>query len=142
MKRFLSLPLLMAIMAVMFTGCIFVPETDEYNELDLVSRWKAPSDVAPESDFQYCVFQSDKDETGEYRLGYMWDEGDEVYESDLTYLGNGWFKWKLTGDELVEIHLMENGGAQIPKYYTITMLNEVTLTYEDSFGKSITWKRQ
>ncbi len=71
----------------------------------------------------------------------MWDEGDDVKESDLTELGNGWFKWKLTGDELMEIHLMENGGADIPKYYTITTLSETTLTYEDSFGNSITWKR-
>ncbi len=141
MKRFLFVSLFMATMAMMFTGCMFTPTPDEYDELDLVSRWQAPSDVLPESAFQYCVFLLDKDDTGEYRLGYMWDEGDDVYEEDLTYLGNGWFKWKLTGDELMEIHLMENGGAQSPKYYTITTLNEVSLTYEDSFGKSITWKR-
>ncbi len=139
MKRVLSIIAVLCALAGAFTSCNFNPV--EFDEIDLIGRWKAPSDVAPESAFQYCIFLEDKDDTGEYRLGKMWDEGDDVKEEDLTYLGNGWFKWKLTGDELMEIHLMENGGAEIPKYYTITTLSETTLTYEDSFGKSITWTK-
>lgn len=140
MKRLCSILATCCLLALAFTSCNFNPPV-EYNELDLIAKWKAPSDVAPESAFQYCVFLEDKDDTGDYRLGKMWDEGDDVYETDLTYLGNGWFKWKLTGDELMEIHMMEHDWADVPKYYTITTLSETTLTYEDSFGKSITWKR-
>ncbi len=137
MKRLFPILATICLFAGIFTSC---SPALEFDEIDLFGKWKTESEVAPESDFQYCVFLSDKDDTGEYYLGKMWDEGDDVKESDLTYLGNGWFKWKLTGDELMEIHLMENGGAEVPKYYTITVLSETTLTYEDG-DKSITWTK-
>ncbi len=139
MKRLFPILAVLCVLAGAFTSCNFNPV--EFDEIELIGKWKAPSDVAPESAFQYCIFLEEKDDTGEYRLGKMWDEGDDVKESDLTELGNGWFKWKLTGAELMEIHFMEYDWADIPKYYTITTLSETTLTYEDSFGKSITWTK-
>ncbi len=140
MKRLFPILALVCVLAGAMTSCN--PNPVEFDEIELIGRWQAPSDVAPETAFQYCIFLEDKDDTGEYRLGKMWDEGDDVTEEDLTYLGNGWFKWKLTGDELMEIHLMENGGAEVPKYYTITALSETTLIYEDSFGNEMIWKRK
>ncbi len=140
MKRLFPILTLLCVLVGAFTSCNFNPPA-QFDEIDLIGRWYAPTAVEVMSCYQYCVFLEDKDETGEYRLGKMWDEGEHVFEEDLTYLGNGWFKWKLTGDELMEIHLMENGGAEIPKYYTITTLSETTLIYEDGFGNSMTWKK-
>ncbi len=141
MKRLFPILAVLCVLAGTFTSCNINTPVN-FTEVDLMTKWKAQSDV-DETAFQYCIFLSDKDDTGEYRLGKMWDEGDDVTETDVdqNFLGNGWFKWKLTGDELMEIHLMDNEGAEIPKYYTITTLNETTLIYEDSFGNSITWKR-
>ncbi len=138
MKRLFFIFAVLCVVVGAFTSC---SPAVEFDEIELIGKWKAPSDVAPESAFQYCVFLEDKDDTGEYRLGKMWDEGDEVFEDDLTELGNGWFKWKLTGDKLMEIQMMEYGWADIIERYTITTLSETTLTYEDSFGNSITWTK-
>ena len=59
-----------------------------------------------------------------------------MLESDLIPYGNGWFKYKLVKSDLTEIHLMDNGGADIPKIYTVVELSDVTLKYKvkDSKG--------
>ncbi len=142
MKRLFPIFAVLCVLAGAFTSCT---PTVEFDEIELIGKWKAPSESAPASAFQYCIFLEDKDDTGEYRLGKFWDEGEGTYESDLGYditdLKNGWFKWKLTDNELMEIHLMEYGWAEVPQRYTITTLSAATLTYEDSFGNSITWTR-
>lgn len=69
--------------------------------------------------------------------GREWDEAEDVTEQDLIdareelgYPGNGWFEYqfKTTGD-LTEIHLMDNGGAEIPKIYIVSILNDWNLEY-------------
>lgn len=69
--------------------------------------------------------------------GREWDEAEDVTEQDLIdareelgYPGNGWFEYqfKTTGD-LTEIHLMDNGGAEIPKIYIVSILNDGNLEY-------------
>jgi hypothetical protein len=54
----------------------------------------------------------------------------DVNGNDSLIHGNGWFQYKLeiSGD-LTEIHFMENGGAEIPKEYIVTMLNDNRLEY-------------
>ena len=160
----------------LLTGCGIFQKPSFY-ESDLIGRWEAPSesDIEPEGQMQYVVFLNDRDSTGEYRYGYMWDMGDHydwpeesgTYEDFLLneeYHGNGWFRWKLTGDNLMEYHFMSEvsaityvldtigdnlmeyhfmseGWAEIPKSYTITVLSATTLTYQDDFKKSHTFTR-
>lgn len=137
----------------LLTGCGIFQKPSFY-ESDLIGRWEAPSesDIEPEGQMQYVVFLNDRDSTGEYRYGYMWDMGDHYdwpeesgsYEDFLLneeYHGNGWFRWKLTGDNLMEYHFMSEGWAEIPKSYTITVLSATTLTYQDDFKKSHTFTR-
>ena len=62
-----------------------------------------------------------------------WEWG--IYEEDLVPYGNGWFKYKLVKSDLTEIHLMDNGGADIPKVYVVVKLNEYELQYKDEWGK-------
>lgn len=66
-----------------------------------------------------------------YQYGYEWNEEEDVTESDVLKdeHGNGWFKWLLEKPKLTEIHLMNNGGAYIPKIYTITKLTDTKLQY-------------
>ena len=57
-------------------------------------------------------------------------------EGDLTPYGNGWFKYKLVKSDLTEIHLMDNGGADIPKVYVVQKLTDTELEYRDEFKKT------
>ena len=79
-------------------------------------------------------FTNEKDNTGEYKYGREWDESEDVFESDLLPYGNGWFKYKLVKSDLTEIHLMDNGGAELPKVYVVTKLTAGNLEYKDNFG--------
>ena len=78
-------------------------------------------------------FTAEKDSTGVYKYGCEWNEGEGVSESDLTKYGNGWFKWKLGKAGLTEIDLMENGGAELLKVYTVSKLTDTELQYKDDF---------
>ena len=82
-----------------------------FQENDLLGLWQEDGKEA------FVRFTAEKDSTGVYKFGYEWDEGDGVFESDRTNIdskyGNGWFKWKLVKADLTEIHLMENGGAEM-----------------------------
>ena len=98
-----------------------------FQENDLLGLWQEDGKEA------FVRFTADKDSTGVYKYGCEWNEGEGVSESDLTKYGNGWFKWKLVKADLTEIHLMENGGADIPKVYTVRKLTDTELLYEDDF---------
>ena len=78
----------------------------------------------------YVRFTTEQADTT-YQYGYEWDGKDEVTEEDVLNdkYGNGWFKWLLEKPQLTEIHLMSNGGGDIPKIYTITKLTETELQY-------------
>jgi hypothetical protein len=76
------------------------------------------------------------DETG-YLDGREWDEAEDSYEEDLQPYGNGWFKYQFkTQGDLTEIHLMDNGGADIPKEYIVSKLTDTELQYYEKDRKS------
>ena len=141
--------------AALLQGCgLFGGGGETYNDADLIGRWQAPSesDLAPEGNYQYCVFQAARDQETMKRFGYMWDMGDHAdwdysqgdYEQFLLteeLHGNGWFLWKINGDELEEYHFMSEGWATVPKVYTIVTLDQSTLVYKDSFGKRRTFTK-
>ena len=86
----------------------------------------------------FIRFTTEKSDENPYYLGYEWDEADEILESDLLesretlgHPGNGWFKYDftLTDGGLHEIHLMDNEGAEIPKEYIVSKLNDSELEY-------------
>ena len=64
-------------------------------------------------------------------------EGEDVTEQDLLdtwtqsgIRGNGWFQYKFeTNGNLTEIHFMDNGGAEIPKVYVVSVLTDTKLEY-------------
>ena len=65
-----------------------------------------------------------------YFYGREWDEAEDVREEDLLTHGNGWFKYLFeTNGQLTEIHLMDNGGADIPKVYVVSVLTNTRLEY-------------
>lgn len=104
------------------------PEVIKFKEADLLGLWQ---EIGTEA---YVRFTSEQDEAGEYKYGREWDESEDIFESDLLPYGNGWFKYKLIQSDLTEIHLMDNGGAEVPKVYVVTKLTDIELQYKDNFG--------
>ena len=106
-----------------------------FQEADLLGLWQEEGKEA------FVRFTAEKDSTGEYKYGREWDESDDMSESDLKPYGNGWFKYKLVKSDLTEIHLMDNGSAEIPKVYTVLYLTEDALEYKDDRGITTTFAK-
>ena len=64
----------------------------------------------------YKVFCDDYDDDG-VCWGKEWNEADDVQEYDLQYHGNGWFRWKKTDKQLLELHTMDIQDVPIPKVW-------------------------
>lgn len=113
---------------IAMTSCFGSSGEPTFVENDLLGLWQETGTEA------YVRFTSEKDDTGEYKFGREWDESEDIFESDLLPYGNGWFKYKLVQSDLTEIHLMDNGGAEVPKIYVVTKLTDTELQYKDNFG--------
>lgn len=118
---------ILVLVSVVMTSCFGPSNEPSFVEADLLGLWQEEGTEA------YVRFTSEADETGEYKYGREWDEGDDVLEGDLTPYGNGWFKYKLVKSDLTEIHLMDNGGANIPKVYQVVKLTAGELEYRDEY---------
>ncbi len=143
MKRNLLIISLFCLTAAFFASC--KPEAQTFSVADLFGKWESPTiSKANPSAKQYCVFLSEKDDSGEYYWGKTWDEGEDVTEADVDKEkhGNGWMKWKLVEASLTEIHMMSVSQAGVPKIYTVTLLNASKLEYKDDFGKTYSWTKK
>ena len=85
----------------------------------------------------YVRFTTDPSDEANYFWGCEWTESEDVYEEDLVFHGNGWFKYSFKSAELIEIHKMDQGWADIPKVYTVTTLNSTDLKYYEKDHKNI-----
>lgn len=119
---------ILAVIIIAMTSCFNTIEEPTFVETDLLCLWQEKGTEV------YVRFTNEKDNTGEYKYGREWDESEDVFESDLLPYGNGWFKYKLVKSDLTEIHLMDNGGAELPKVYVVTKLTAGNLEYKDNFG--------
>ena len=128
MKTSIKLFGILTIIAIAMTSCFNTTEEPTFVENDLLGLWQEKGTEA------YVRFTSEKDDTGEYKYGREWDESEDIFESDLLPRDNGWVKYKLVQSDLTEIHLMDNGGAEVPKVYVVTKLTDTELQYKDNFG--------
>lgn len=128
MKQRSLVVVFLVVIAVAMTSCFGPSNEPDFVEADLLGLWQEKGTEA------YVRFTSEQDETGEYKFGREWNESEDIFESDLLPYGNGWFKYKLVKSDLTEIHLMDNGGAEVPKVYVVTKLTAGDLEYKDNFG--------
>lgn len=124
---------MLAMVLIAVTSCS--KEEPTFQEADLLGLWQKTGTE------EFVRFTNEKDNTGEYKYGCEWNEGEDVFEEYLTKYGNGWFKYKLVKSDLTEIHLMDNGGAYIPKVYTVLTLTEDALKYKDEQGTTTTYEK-
>ena len=124
--------ILIALVGLSLASCNMINKnTPSYQQNDLQGLWEENNTK------HYVRFTTEQsDETG-YLYGREWDEAQDITEADLKPKGNGWFKYqfKSTGD-LTEIHLLDNGGAEIPKVYVVTKLTTDELEYYEKDQKS------
>ncbi len=134
MKRIVYF-LAVAVLAVVFTGCGGMFNKPDYTAADLSGTW------VEEYTLCYWVYSLEKDDSGDNYWGKTWDESDDVFETDLEWHGNGWFKWNIANNKLTQLHVMEIGSALVPKTYTVTSCNETTLVLKDTYGNQTTYKK-
>ncbi len=132
--------LLLAVVGMALASCdMFNKTTPEYQLSDLQGLWQRNNTQ------EFIRFTTEQSDEAGYFLGCEWDEAEDVTEQDridtrneLGYPGNGWFKYLFeTSGSLTEIHLMDNGGAEIPKVYVVTKLNDTALEYYEKEQKSV-----
>ena len=125
--------LFLAFVAVALASCdMFNKTTPSYQLSDLQGLWQENNTE------HYVRFTTEQSEETGYLYGREWDEAEDITEDDLLPKGNGWFKYLFeTTGNLTEIHLMDNGGAEIPKVYVVTVLTDTELSYYEKEHKSI-----
>ena len=125
-KSVISLALV-ALVGIAFSSCSMIGGRDKepsYQLSSLQALWQENNTL------HYVRFTTQQSDETNYLYGREWDEAEEVYEEDLLPKGNGWFKYKFESNgSLTEIHLMDNGGAEIPKVYVVTKLTSTDLEY-------------
>ena len=68
----------------------------------------------------------------DFYWGREWNTEDDIFEEDLTPYGNGWFKWKKEGDNVIEIHMTDNQMASVPHEYTVLRLSNLEMKYKET----------
>ncbi len=112
---------LASIVLILFSSCE-TPVT--FDETLLIGQWNRPSTL---TDGQDC-YRYKADYTGA-----TWDTGEVAGEEEAQP-----FTWSLEGAVLTQLHQGEMGQV-VPKVYTLTTLNDSTLSYKDDYGVSATF---
>lgn len=129
-RKFIYLALV-AIVGIAFSSCSMMGgDKEPYPQTDLHGLW------VEEGTQHYVRFLTEKADTATFEWGKEWDVDKKVYEDRLKYHGNGWFKYELKNNKLKEIHMMDNGGAEIPQIYIVTLLTDKRLEYYKEGYKS------
>ena len=131
--------LLVAILGVALSSCNMLPEQPEYRLSDLQALWLENGTE------HYVRFTTEQSDEAGNLYGREWHEDEDVTEQDLFESletlgvhGNGWFKYQFeTKGNLTEIHLMDDGGAEIPKVYVVSKLTSTELQYYEKDHKNI-----
>ena len=135
MKKFYYFALV-ALIGIAFSSCSLLggDKAPSFQLSDLQGYWEENNTE------HYVRFTTEKSDEAKYLYGYEWNLADDVTEQDVLAEkpGNGWFKYWFETENggLHEIHLMSNGGAEIPKNYIVTKLTDTQLEYYEKDKKS------
>ena len=127
MKKFFQWTLV-ALVVVALTGCeMFNKKAEPFSQVALHGLW------LEENTQHYVRYMEQQADTATYEWGKEWDLDQSVTEDRLKYHGNGWFKYELkyvdNQNRLTQINMMDNGGAEIPQVYIVTVLSDGRLEY-------------
>lgn len=97
-------------------GAVYYEEENAADER-FVGKWQNC-----DNPLWYKVYYDDYDADG-YYWGKEWNEADNVYEPDLAFHGNGWFRWRVESSKLYEFHTQDINDIAIPKVYIFSIKN-------------------
>ena len=97
-------------------------EDEEYNPL-LIGHWQCVDKPG-----WHRVYTEEYSGNG-YYWGKEWDEDEDVTEADLVDYGNGWFEWKMDGNDVLELATTDMTESRVPFIYTIKKLSNKDLIY-------------
>lgn len=112
--------LMMAVVVLLLYGCGTETPHRSFDENMLIGKWVSGSEYY-RFDFGY--------------QGATWDLADDVQESEAQV-----FSWSLAEDRLLLVHQMEMG-ADIPKMYTVILLDNSILQIDDVYGNRYVYQR-
>ena len=111
-------------------------EDEEYNPL-LLGHW-----VCAERPTWHRIYTDEYSGNG-YYWGKEWDEAEDITEEDLVDYGNGWFEWKMDGNDVLELATTDMSEARVPFIYTIKKISDQDLVYiEQRSTEKRTFMRQ
>ncbi|HQB68812.1 MAG TPA: hypothetical protein PKY37_01675 [Paludibacteraceae bacterium] len=111
---------LASIVLILFSSCE-TPVT--FDETLLIGKWERPSSNNGLECYRYDANYN----------GVTWDTGEDVSEAEGQP-----FTWSVESATMTHIHIMKMGPV-VPKVYTLTTLNDSTLSYKDDYGVSFTF---
>lgn len=97
-------------------------EDEEYNPL-LLGHW-----ICVDQPSWHRIYTDEYSGNG-YYWGKEWDEADDISEADLIDYGNGWFEWKMDGNDVLELATSDMSETRVPFIYTIKKLSDKDLIY-------------
>lgn len=96
----------------------------------MVGRWKNMDNAG-----WHKVYYDDDDGEGHY-WGKEWDETEDVLEEDLSFHGNGWFRWTKSNDTLYEFSTMDFRDVPIAHIYYITAFDSMNISMAETNKRS------
>ena len=137
MIKKISFAAVVACIALAFSSCSLMGNKSNdptFDKSKLFGLWKETHVTNVD---HFVRFTEERSDEWKYFYGREWNEEEDVSEQDLLDAwekngvhGNGWFKFNMeTNGSLTEIHLMDNGGADIPKIYVITLRTDTERAY-------------
>lgn len=118
MKKLLFLTACLASFVIISFSSCELPAS--FNEDFLIGKWERPSSNNGLQCYRYDANYN----------GVTWDTGEDVSEAEAQP-----FTWSLEGAILTQVHQGEMGQV-VPKVYTLTTLNDSTLSYRNEYGSS------
>ncbi len=88
----------------------------------------------------YKAYYDDFDEDKQMFWGKEWNEAEDVFEQDLTYHGNGWFRWRKEGKTISEFSTMDIRDVPVCNDYIIKILSADSLVYIKSAHKKVVYR--
>ncbi len=85
----------------------------------------------------YKAFYDDYDEETGMFWGKEWNEAEDVFEWDLNYHGNGWFRWEKKKSTLRIYATMDARDVPIHRAYKILVSTADSLVLQDAEYKNI-----
>ena len=135
--------ILIALVGLSLASCdMFNKNTPSFKQSDLLGLWQRDNTQ------EFVRFTNEQSDEAGFLLGREWNEAewsDEgTYEEFLIeqrekqgYPGNNWFKYKIAdNNDLTEVILFDNKGAEFEKHYIITKLTDTDLNYYEKDQKN------